>query len=56
MNRMMKARACRGVVIALKAEQVLSRIGNEIADKCFALYKQNAFLILDNNFIDSFSN
>ena len=37
----MKARACRGVVIALKTEQVLSWIGNEIADKCFDLYNQD---------------
>ena len=37
---MMKAGACRGVVYVLKIEQVLSRIGNEIADKDFVLYNQ----------------
>ena len=37
----MKARACRGVVNALKTEQVLSWIGNEIADKGFDLYNQD---------------
>ena len=51
---MTKARDCRGVVIAVKTEQVSSWIENEIADKCFVLYSQDH--IFSNFLIVTLSN
>ena len=57
MNQMMKARACRGVVIALKQNKYYHEMEiKKLINALFCIIKTTFFLTFDSNFIDSSSN